>query len=279
MVMRIGLITTGECEQRGLADSLARVFAGSGVSFETCFAGPVESFTSSRLLHPAPFPKPAPTLLDKLVSSIAASIQRRDAPDVVFAVDDLELVNVATPEHVISLVREAVGASLEGKTHRERELFSRRCSLHLLCPMVEAYFFGEPEALLRAGTRHPALLEGCRPLERMRSAELEYLAPPDEKDHPWKSANRAEHPKRYIKYLSDPDDTGERRYKYREGKQGVTALATLNWEQVFAYQPPGLPFARSLFEDLADAIGVPCPFPGESHPLTARKAGGVLRNL
>jgi hypothetical protein len=56
-------------------------------------------------------------------------------------------------------------------------------------------------------------------------------------------------------------------------------LATLDWPQVLAYQPTGITFARSLFDDLADALDIASPFPGDCHPLTARRANGVLRNL
>ncbi len=185
---------------------------------------------------------------------------------------------MATPGNVTALVRDAVAAYLVGKTHREISLFQERCSIHFLCPMVEAYFFGEPAALKRAGAVRAPVLEETRPLEAMRSAEPAYLDPPDAVDHSWRSANRAEHPKRYLKYLVDPEDQGLR--KYREGKQGRDALASLDWPQVFAHQPPGLAYAHSLFEDLADAIGLQAsPFPGACHPLTQRRSDGVLRNL
>jgi hypothetical protein len=48
---------------------------------------------------------------------------------------------------------------------------------------------------------------------------------------------------------------------------------------VFAYKPTGITFAGSLFADLADALGIPSPFPGECHRLTERRQGGALRNL
>lgn len=274
--MRIGLIATGECEQRGLASSLERVFAESDVEFELCFKRPVNSFTSSRLVYP-PVGKKGPNSIDDFVDSIAASIMGRGAPDFVFAIDDLELANVATPQHVTALVRDAVVASPRRKTHAEEARFRERCSVHFLCPMVEAYFFGEPEALTRAGATREAILEQGRHLEALRVNELTYLTPSDIADHSWRAANRADHPKRYLSFLNDPEDKGER--KYREVRQGRDALASLDWAQVFAHQPPGLAFALSLFDDLADAIGVPSPFPGRCHELTQRRAGGVLRNL
>jgi hypothetical protein len=277
--MRIGLITTGECEQRGLISSLARVFDGCDVDFETCFTKPVHSFTSSRVSYSGSVAKTAPTLLDGFVANIAASItDRKRSFDYVFAIDDLELVNIAAPAQVVGAVRAAVVASPSRSTHKEVETFQERCSVHFLCPMVEAYFFGEVAALTRGGAVTEAILEPGRDLESLKSADPRYLFNfPNVHEHRWRTDQRAEHPKRYLCYLNDPEDEGER--KYREGKQGVRALATLDWAQVFAYQPPGLPFVRSFFDDLADAIGVEAPFPGPRHPLTERKQGGVLRNI
>lgn len=81
--------------------------------------------------------------------------------------------------------------------------------------------------------------------------------------------------------FGDPGiDPGDRALvTYRETVGGCRALATLDWDQVFRHTPPGIAFAHALFEDLADALAVPNPFPGTSHPLTRRLAGGVLRNL
>jgi len=274
MTTRIGLITTGDCEQRALAPSLARVFADQDVQFELCFARPVHSFTSNRLSHPAP---PGRTYVDDFVAAIVATISQRNAPDFVFAVDDLELANAATPHHVVALVRDAVLASPARATHREAQRFQDRCSVHFLCPMVEAYFFGEPAALLRAGATRPAELDATRHLEAFTSVDPSFLASPSVRDHPWRSEDRKLHPKRYLKFLNDP--TEENMGRYRETRQGRDALATLDWAQVFMYEPTGIAFASSLFDDLADALGIASPFPGTCHPLTERRPNGVLRNL
>jgi hypothetical protein len=277
MTTRIGLITTGKCEQRALGPSLARVFEGGDVTFELCFKEPVDSFTSNRLVYPAPPHRAGTTLVERMVSSIAATLSLRDAPDYVFAVDDLELANIHTPAHVTALLRDAVTASLAGATHKEVERFRARCSVHFLCPMVEAYFFGEPAALQRAGATRPALLDPSSHLEAFTVVDERYLSPPDEAGHSWRGNDRAAHPKRYLKFLNDPE--GSQLRSYQETKHGRDALSSLDWEQVFAHPPAELAFARSLFDDLADAIGVETPFPGACHPLTQRRADGVLRNL
>jgi hypothetical protein len=84
MTTRIGLITTGKCEQRALVPSLTRVFEGCDVAFELCFNTPVDSFTSNRLV-PAPADRKGPTLVDRFVASIAATLSLRKAPDFIFA--------------------------------------------------------------------------------------------------------------------------------------------------------------------------------------------------
>jgi hypothetical protein len=77
-------------------------------------------------------------------------------PDLVIGVDDVELVNAAHPDVVVQVPRDAVRSHVEqtwSGAARDRVYARLRdhCSFHLLKPMVEAYFFGEPAALERAG--------------------------------------------------------------------------------------------------------------------------------
>jgi hypothetical protein len=216
MTVTVGLITTGQCEHRALAGSLARMFGECDVEFRSLLGGPAGSLTSAFVTYPAPRAK-VPTLADRLVQRMHAELERRDGPDLVIAVDDLELDNIETPGYVSGVVRDAIVRAMgDVPTHAQRARFRDRCSFHLLCPMVEAYFCGE--------------------------------------------------------FLASGD-------RYRETIGGRAALATLDWHQVFARQPPGLAFAHALFDDIADALGVASPFPGDAHLATARRANGVLRNL
>jgi hypothetical protein len=269
----IGLITTGRCEHRALASSLQRAFAGYDVEFRSLYANPVDSLTSGHVPYP-PRPSRAPTLADRLMSRVAAEIStRREGCDLVYAIDDLELANVETPQNVTRFVRDAALRALGSTpTHLALEQFRNRCSFHLLCPMLEAYFYGEQAALTRAGAVRPAILSTACHLEAFRSSDIQYMGPPDEPGHAWRTSDRGAHPKRYLRFLAEPGE-------YKETHGGCDALRELDWAQVFAYQPLGIAFARSLFDDLADALGVASPFPGSSHPLTACKSGGVLRNL
>jgi hypothetical protein len=262
MTVTIGLITTGRCEHLALPSSLARVFAGIDVEFRSLFHSPADSLTSNFVSYPAPHSN-APSLADRLANRIVAEVERRDGPDFVFAVDDLELPNVATPANVTGIVCNAIVRVLGNPpTHQQMARVRERCSFHLLCPMVEAYFYGEPAALTRAGATLPAILSPL-PLEDFATVDVPYLAATSPPDH--------KHPKRYLQFLSAGN--------YKETREGKAALATLDWAQVFAHQPPGLAFAHALFEDIADALGTTSPFPGAAHPATACRSGGVLRNV
>ncbi|HYU81457.1 MAG TPA: hypothetical protein VFA31_01835 [Candidatus Polarisedimenticolia bacterium] len=273
MTKTIGLITTGQCEHQALAPSLQRVFAEADVEFISLFRDPTPALTTGHLDYPAPVSTTAPTHIDKFVGRMAAQIFARNAPDFVFAIDDLELANIATPANVTRLMHDAAVRALGTvPVHDQIARLQTRCSFHLLCPMVEAYFFGEPAALVRAGARRPPILLESKQLEAFETADIGYEGPPDEARHDWRTPDRHRHPKRYLRFLADPGE-------YRETRGGHAALATLDWSQVFAYPPPEIAFARSLFDDLAHALGVPNPFPGPIHPLTAFKTGGALRNL
>jgi hypothetical protein len=268
----IGLITTGVCEHRALAPSLERAFADADVEFRSLLATPADSITSGFVSYPAPTSR-APTVVDKLVGRMAAELRSRRGPDFVFVIDDLELDNVNTPGHVTGIVRDAVRRVLGATpTHADEALFRERCSFHLLCPMVESYFYGEPASLKRAGARADEIISTTRTLEDFESMDLRYCAPPDERGHPWQTPDRARHPKRYLRFLALPD-------AYKETQGGCDALATLAWKRVFERQPSGLAYALALFDDIAEALEVPCPFPGAPHVETARRADGVLRNL
>lgn len=276
----IGLITTGQCEHRALASSLQQLLGGEPGNIVWSLGDrPSRSITSNPLTDPAP--PFARTLIDDLVNDVVAAFDHRDAPDFVFALDDLELANAATPQNVTRFVADGFRryALRETRTHRELARVRERCSFHLLCPMLETYFFGEPDALRRAGATRSAILDTSRHLEEFQAADLAFIGLRDVPGHDWRTPDRMRHPKRYLRFLSDPDDTKPVSSRYREGRDGAAALATLDWAQVFAYQPPGIAFAHSLFDDLADALGVENPFPGACHPLTVRRPGGTLRNI
>jgi hypothetical protein len=234
----LGLITTGECEHRALGASLQRVFDGEHLEIVQPFRRPVPSITSNYLSYPGP--ASGETHVDKLVRSVMAALTPRDAPDFVLVVDDLELANVATAHHVTQLVADAVRRYLGRPIiHRELAQIRDRCSFHLLCPMLEAYFFGEPAALQRAGGTRPAVLDPMCHLEDFRAIDPAFLADSDVRNHPWRRPERARHPKRYLSFLVDPEDRESASYKESVG--GCRALAMLDWAQVSAMSRRGSP--------------------------------------
>lgn len=286
--MRVGLIVTGRCEERGLCDSLGRVFQGT--RFEVLRR--VESFTSADV-RDLPM-SPAPSTLQNLASRIVAEVAEVDnPPDLLVAIDDLERVNAPHPELVAGRVRDAILAHLErhewtSQATREKavRLVRERCSFHLLAPMVEAYFFAEPEALVRAGAVRSSRVDAAAAdLEDFVTDDPDYMGHPvvPHKQHPKQKSwaiplpERTRHPKHYLRFLCDPEDPYTKRYV--ETKGGAEALSRLDWARVFAHAEH-VRLARSLFEDIADRLGVPHPFPGQGHPATAGfRTARVLRNL
>jgi hypothetical protein len=249
----------------------------------------VESFTCADVQEMPESVVPG-TTLDKFAASIVASVEE-DPPDLLMAVDDLELVNAPHPELVASRMRDAVRAHLdrhEWPSQAAREKVTRRvrerCSFHLLAPMVEAYFFAEPEALERAGAIRSSHVDAkTTDLEAFRTDDPVYLGHPvvahQQKRKSWAipMPERARHPKHYLRFLCDPTDPLTKRYIETQG--GAEALSMLDWSRVFVHREH-VRLARSLFEDIADGLGVPHPFLGEGHPATADfKSARVLRNL
>jgi hypothetical protein len=77
-------------------------------------------------------------------------------------------------------------------TERLRE----HCSFHLMCPMLEACFYGETAALQRAGARRPAKVDALHiDVEDFTTADAEFLSASDGKTY-WAKPLCQKHPKR-----------------------------------------------------------------------------------
>ncbi len=288
MTTRVQLIVTGELERLGLHLSLRRLFPAPGADVQ--FLPPLKSqdFTSNRVGRPLTGPEAtrslAATLARSLVSTVHPGRGGTLQADLVLAVDDLELVNADQPGHVIDYFRHAVRACVEdlypAAATRERvyRTLSERGSFHFPAPMAEPYFFGEPAALVRAKA-NPVLNRfdpAARDVEDFEVDDPAYLAPAPP-GAAWSAEPRHRHPKHYIRYLCDP--MGQRPRAYRETHEGLAALQVLDWKRVL-HNPEHAAFARSLVEDIADALNVPSPCPGPCSLLTARGSGeGLLRNI
>jgi hypothetical protein len=286
---KVVLITTGDCEQLALGASLKRYFPGA--EFEALPRR--ESFTSSRVRASASRPigpRSLSTVVDRLAQAmIAVTDPGRDGtrPDLVIAVDDVEVVNLDQLDVVVAQLRQAVQRHLETfpwpsarRCEQVTERLREHCSFHLLCPMVEAYFYGEAGALQRAGARRPSKVDALNiDVEDFATADEDFLSVPDGKTY-WAKSNRQKHPKRYLEYLCDPEGSPESaKFAYRETGGGVSALQRLDWSGSFSLENRAQ-LARSLFADLALALDVENPFPGSCHPLTSQPGrDAILRNL
>jgi len=212
--------------------------------------------------------------LERFAAAIVAAAdpgRHGSPPDLVVAVDDVELVNLHQPSRIAEHVREAIRRRVDvhhpsaARCDRTREIVRTRCSFHLFCPMVEAYFFGEVDALRRAGARHDAQLRDGRDLEDFETVDPAYLSSLPA------TLDAARHPKRYLAHLCEPG-------RYRETQHGKAALTTLDWPSV-TRAPQATRLARWLLADLYDAVGRG-QVNGELHPATSRfgHRDNVLRN-
>lgn len=279
---RIQLIVTGDLEQVSLHKSLQRAL---GPGAELTQPQKATDFTSTRVGQILAARDMARTRAGKLAAALVAAIhpQRRAAEpaDFAVAIDDLELVNADQPAHVVAYFVEAVRAHVEeyypSQQTRARVLaaLADRASFHLLVPMSEAYFFGETDSLVRAkADKAPCRFQPATDVEAFTVTDPDYEGPPPHGAR-WDHADRKGHPKRYVQYLSATPGTNEE--DYRETREGAAALDTLDWAAVLAAGTRGL-FARSLLQDLEDALNRPSAFLGQCALCTARKSGGTLRN-
>jgi hypothetical protein len=271
--MRLQVIATGDMERIGLAESLSRVFHGRIARLETLRA---QSITATRL---PPFdPESVAGLRNpfgllafaaKIVAAATISRRRHEArPDLLLVVDDLELANLDQPDTVVAWLRWALVTELAAPGNEAaRDWLHERCAFHLLVPMPEAYFFGDPEALMAVGVprwRRPRLVHDD--LERFETDDRDYLV-----GRPYRTARL--HPKHYLGFLANG---------YSETRHGAKALSNLRWSMLDRRER-GLGFARAMFEDVAMALGeAPNPLgPGPIAAATWRldDPERVLRNI
>jgi hypothetical protein len=291
MTKRIQLIVTGRAEELALHNSLNGVFCRSNVEFLR--PQRTQDFTSNRLgKYPSTGQANRGSLAAKMAAALVAAVhpgRRAEPADLVIAIDDLELENQDQAGHVVDYfarsVREHVEQHYPTMATRDRvyTLLRERASFHLLVPMLEAYFFGDEDALKRASATNATNLFNARlnDLEDFRVDDPRYLS-----NEYLEIARRGRrnalphpelHPKEYLRYLCDPLENRES--AYQETRQGAAALQMLAWKQV-TLMASHTKFIRSMLADIADALELPdTMFPGSREMLTERKAPGILRNI
>jgi hypothetical protein len=283
----VALIPTGDMEYCALAPALQQLFPDT-----TFILRPRErrlnGFTSRDVGPLVEITRPVPTELDELAGELVNSVlggRRGEETDYAFVVEDLELANDHQPGLVVQVFRDAVDRFIRENWSRALDrVFARareRCSFHLFRPMTEAYFFGEPAALNRAGATRDAQLPPDLDLEQFRTTDTDFLAFPAGTDRIADMPDRERHPKSYLHYLCDPT-LSDRKRRYRETRGGANALRMLDWEQVLT-ETPHCPFLHALLDDLGYALNQPLPFVDPQHAAAQTRYPGpqqpLLRNI
>lgn len=311
--MRIALLPTGKAELLGFQKALERLFPGN--EFHTIAKNdieqrPFDGFTSAPL--PVP-PSSMPSNLDKIIEQAAAELvpgRNREGPpiDLLIITENLELANLHNPQIVIDTVRNAANRHIDRLGRRSRRLanqvresFRKRTSFHLLVPMLEAWFFSDPEGPTRVGVPRdrlpPRLVRNCDP-EAFETDDPEYamdtgghctvwLALPERKRKNFKPGwlkrgdQRVYHPKDYLSWLCR-SEVEKNCTCYRETHEGKDALEDLNWEAALHPQTQ-CKYMRSFLSDIEWALNQGLNFlHGDCAPLTdisLRPADHVFRNI
>lgn len=283
----VQLIVTGKMEEKCLAVALERAFP------HISFPPPqyMDGFTSADVSKMPLFSSSGPFRnIDKIAGALVAAVDpgRRGTPaDMAIAVDDLELENLNHPHIVAKHFRQAVVECVNRRwqsRERQETCFQKvreNCSFHLFVPMAEAYFFGETDALNRAGAKRNSMVSGKdMDVENFRvTNDSDYLNAATGNFYWAVDPNkRNRHPKHYLQYLCDPEGKAKKDECYRETKGGVKALQMLDWNSVLK-NPQYVKFLRSLFDDISDRFRENNPYPGECSPVTKFGSDSVLRNI
>lgn len=306
--MMVALIPTGRTEWYGLATALQRLFPDhefyarpDEITFKSM--GPYDGFTTTALSarhESAYLPENASELVGLAAAEALGDGPRAEPADVVIVIDDLELANQHQPDRVARVFRQAVVQhldGLQGARRRTAEVLRARVSFHLVVPMIEAWFFGDPKTLREAGVpegRAPCL-DGASLEDFLTFTDMSYVAATEaacpcwvaqgrkKADRPkWLGDHRERHPKGYLQWLCHQGGA-KSCTSYAEVPHGARALGQLDWTTLLA--KPELHYLGALVEDLSDALGEPTPamrLPGGSTAhtsLSRRPRDHVLRNL
>lgn len=271
-----------------MVNSLKRYFPSDEVEWDPTPRKVSEVSTAPlRRLHPDRVPASEMKMLAEslIQEAITGKVRGEGTADLVVAICDVELANLNYEADIIHHLKLALAsklASYESRTYeRYRDLLRARCSFHLLRPLAEAVFFGDPVAMAALRVTRPPVIR-LRDVEQFESVDRTWL-PICERENQRKHSighdwwREELHPKRYLDHLLEHDPKG-----YDEVRDGASALKQLDWSAVI--QGQASPFLRALFEDLSSYFEVPNPLgPGTSSPLTSLTPNSPpdrwLRNL
>lgn len=315
----VAILPTGVVELRGLPSALQKLFPGGQCEFTVISqpdskpdSKPYNGFTTAEL--PAsnlPVPSNCTKLIQAAIGALFSKHRREKRADFVLILDDLELANAHQPKVVTDTVRQAAVAHVASLraagngdlADRAEKAFREQVSFHLAVPMVEAWFFADPNGAANAGVeaaRLPPQLVANRDPEHFETNDSAYDADTGANCTAWHHLSlrkqrkhrpewvdrqhRQQHPKAYLAWLMR-DPAEKKCSRYRESHEGVNALKNLDWET--ALQPQEMcVFLRAMVHDIAEMLDIlPLPCPGSSAPITARKHSNpnkrtfVLRNI
>lgn len=266
----IKLIVTGDSEKKSLHKSLQNCFPthtanGDLVVWDVPRKAIHGGSTSHRLSADSPPLASMTKLVDEMFAeTIASKKPKGSPPDFVIVIDDVELGNVGQEAVVVQAFLAAVNAKLallqaEHSASHFKWIQTRVqecCSFHLLCPMVEAYFFADPATLISEGVttnNHPLLAHptDVEQFDASPDPHPDWLAICRAKDkeqkiiHPWWETSR--HPKHYLTHLL----TISAAPAYHETTLGARMIEATNWAAV-AKTSTDSPIISALLEDIWD---------------------------
>lgn len=274
----IKLIVTGDSEKKSLHTSLKKCFplhtvGGDLVVWDT--PRKANGVTAYRLTAGSPPSSSMTALVDVMFAELLTSRAPNGVPpDLVVVIDDVELGNLGQEGIVVQAFQDAVKAKLVSlQANHSAANFQRIqsrvqdcCAFHLLCPMVESYFFADPTTLVVGGVSHTLSPSLVHP-----SDVEQFDATPDAHAN-WQALYRDEnarkqikdawwrtecHPKRYLAHLlSISGDIG-----YQETVSGAKMIEATNWATVAKTQTDS-PIISALLEDIWDFFGI-VPTPGQ----------------
>lgn len=258
---RVRFFVTGRTEE-ALPAAFSRLFPNA-----TFTAQRVEGFTSSRL-----DPQRVPERVGETLGDLVGAVQRNGGADYALLVDDLELANVGRVAEVASYFRNGANALATTRSRPTIDRLRYHVSVHLLAPMIEAYFFCDPSALAAAGVTARPIVSAGAP-EHFHTSDPAFLAPPTSRDVDWQHGLRCVHPKYYLVHLLERVGS-----TYAETTLGRAALAATDLRTAWAQQGAVWSLVGALVDDVADMVGVQSPTPSRVVAPTAGP-GTVLRNL
>jgi hypothetical protein len=311
---RIQLVVTGDLEMC-LPEVLARIFpeavflpAQRAHAFTTAAIPAVTSLKPDTTLPDA---LRGYELLSRMLAAIDPGIHGVPA-DFAIALDDVEVTNRDNEAAILNYVRFLVGQLIKHGPHdrrgnplsstrpdepdvglvrplktpeRRRCALQKRCSFHLLAPMIEAPFFGDSTSIGPEAAARSKFDSSQNDFEDFQTDDPAFVSPPDDwipaggtYAAPWARPDRQFHPKRYLEFLLDP--TGFEQRPYREKVHGKSFLDALRWDTVFSIPTHGT-LLRSLIDDIADMCATHRPpwAVGHLNQLTCLQKDGILRNV